>query len=193
MDFDFYEIYKDFPTAELLKIVLRPDGYEPEAVEAASRRLSERETTSEDRAAVQKFYEEKDRGVRQKAEKVDHLKEQAADLLQPIIKPGPNVAPQKWLNIFLLVLGLQFTWTLIQALIAVYKSVVLVIFGAGFGVHERVGYRDAASHLLDVNLLINIVTLVYVPWFFYLLYKRKRWGWILVFAGILVGILGIPV
>ena len=42
MNFDFYEIYKDFPTTELLKIVLRPDGYEPEAVEAASRRLSER-------------------------------------------------------------------------------------------------------------------------------------------------------
>jgi len=116
MNFDFYEIYKDFPTTELLKIVFRPDGYEPEAVEAASRRLSERERTPEDQAAVQEFYEEKDREVRQKAEKIDHLKEQAADLLQPIIKPGPNISPRKWLNIFLIVLGLQYSWMLVQAL-----------------------------------------------------------------------------
>ena len=45
---------------------------------------------------------------------------------------------------------------------------------------------------MDINFLINIITLIYLPFFFYLLYKRKRWGWILVFAGILVGILGLP-
>jgi len=175
MDLDFYEIYKDLPTTELLKIVHRPDGYQPEAVEAASRHLSQRERTLEDQAAVQAFFEEKDRDARRKTEKIDHLKEQAADLLQPIIQPGPHVAPQKWLNIFLLVLGAQYAWTLINDLIEVYKSIVL-----------------AASHLLDMNFLINVVDLIYLPLFFYLLYKRKRWGWILVFAGILVGILGLP-
>jgi len=46
---------------------------------------------------------------------------------------------------------------------------------------------------LDINFLINIITLIYLPFFFYLLYKRKRWGWILVFSGIVIGILGIPV
>ena len=105
MDFDFYELYKDFSTTELLKIVQRPAGFQPEAVEAANRRLAERDIASEDRAAVQAFYEESDREARLKAEKVDHLKEQAADLLQPIIQPGPKVTPQKWLNIFLLVLA----------------------------------------------------------------------------------------
>lgn len=175
MDFDFYEIYKDFSTMDLLKIVHRPEGYQPQAVEAASRRLSEREMVPEDQTAVQAFYEERDRDKRQKAEKINHLKEQAADLLQP----SPNVNPRKWLNIFLLALGLQYTWILIQTLIAVYKTVVLVLF-------------DAASHLLDINFLINIITLIYLPLFFYLLYKRKRWGWILVFAGILIGILGMP-
>jgi hypothetical protein len=43
MDFDFYEIYKEFSTTDLLKIVHRPDGYRPEAVNAANRRLAERE------------------------------------------------------------------------------------------------------------------------------------------------------
>jgi len=192
MDFDFYEIYKDFSTTELLKIVHRPDGFQPGAVEAANRRLSERAIAQDDRLAVHAFYEERDRDARLRAEKIDQIKGQAADLLQPIIQPSPNVTPHKWLNLFLLVLGLQYSWTMVQTLIAVYKSVVLVLFGAGFGVHERVGYKNAASHLLDFNFLINIITLIYLPLFFYLLYKRKRWGWILVFAGILIGILGIP-
>lgn len=69
MDLDFYEIYRDLPTTELLKIVHRPDGHQPEAVEAASRHLSQRERTPEDHAAVQAFFEEKDRDARRKTEK----------------------------------------------------------------------------------------------------------------------------
>lgn len=192
MDFDYFEIYKDFATQELLKILHRPEGFQPEAIDAARRRLAERDVAPEDQAAVQAFYEERDREARAKAEKMDQLKGQAADLLQPILQPSPNVNPQKWLNLFLLVLGLEYSWTLIKTLIAVYNSVVLVLFGAGFGVHEPSGFWNAATHLLDFNFLINVVTLFYLPLFFYLLYKRKRWGWILVFAGILIGILGVP-
>ena len=40
--------------------------------------------------------------------------------------------------------------------------------------------------------MINIVTVIYLPWVYYLLYKRRRWGWILVFAGVLIEILGLP-
>ncbi len=193
MDFDFYEIYKDFSTIELLKIVHRPDGFQPGAVEAANRRLSERAIAQDDHIAVNTFYEERDRDARLRAEKIDQIKGQASDLFQPIIQPSPNVTAHKWLNMFLLVLGLQYSWTMIKTLIAVYKSIVLVLFGAGFGVHEPVGYKNATSHLLDFNFLINIITLIYLPLFFYLLYRRKLWGWILVFAGILIGILGLPI
>lgn len=103
MDFDYYEIDKEYSTSELLQIVHRPDGYQPEANEAAHRHLSERERTPEDQAAVQALFDQKDRNARLKSEKIDHFKAQAADLLQPIIKPGPNVPPHKWLSLFLLV------------------------------------------------------------------------------------------
>ena len=85
MELDFYEIYKSFSTTELLKIVHRPDGFQPEAVEAARRHLSERDIAPEDQVAVRTFYEEKDRIAMAKAEKIDRLKEQAADLLLPVI------------------------------------------------------------------------------------------------------------
>ena len=173
MDFDFFEAYKDLSTVGLLKIVHRPDGYQAEAVEAARRRLAERDISSEDQAEVQAFYEEADLEVRLKAEKIARIKGQAADLLEPVLQPGETVTPEKWFKIFLIVLGLQYSWVLIQSLISIYKDAVRVYF--------------------DFNFLINIITLVYIPWFFYLLYKRRRWGWILVFAGILIGILGVPV
>jgi len=83
--------------------------------------------------------------------------------------------PQKWFRLFLLVLGLQYSWSLIQTLIGVYKTIV--------------GGRPGR---FDLTFLIDIVTIIYLPCFYYLLYKRKRWGWILVFAGIVVGILGLP-
>jgi hypothetical protein len=192
MSFDFYELYKDFPTAELLKIARRPEEYQPEAVEAASRRLSERVVAPEDEASVQTFYEEIELEARQKAEKLDVLKGQAADLLLPILRPGTNVSPQKWLNIFLLMIGLQFAWQLIQSLTMVCRTIFLVVFAAGFGVHEPIGFENAASHLLNYDFLFNVVELLYLPLFFYLLYKKRRWGWILVFASILFGLLGVP-
>lgn len=192
MDFDFYEAYKDLSTAELLKIVHRPDGYQAEAVEAANRRLSERDITPEDQADLQTFFEETDREEKLKTEKIARIKGQAADLLEPVLQPGSTVTPEKWFRLFLIVLGLQYAWILIQTLIEVYKFIVRVLFGAGFGAHEATGFKSAASHLLDLNFLINVVTLIYIPWFFYILYKRRRRGWILVFAGIQMGILGVP-
>ena len=175
MDFDFYTLYKDFSTAELLTITQRPDEYQPEAVEAANLRLSERNIAHEDQVAVQAFYAESDRAANRKTERIDQLKGQAADLFQPVFQPSSEVAPQKWFRLFLLVLGLQYGWSLIQTLIAVYKTI------AGQG-----------SDRFDLFFLIDIGTIIYLPYFYYLLYKRKRWGWILVFAGILVGILGLP-
>jgi hypothetical protein len=41
MDFDLSEIYKELSTTDLLKIVHPPDGHQPEAVDAANRRLPE--------------------------------------------------------------------------------------------------------------------------------------------------------
>ena len=141
MDFDFIEAYKDLSTVGLLKIVHRPDGYQAEAVEAARRRLAERDISSEDQAEVQAFYEEADLEVRLKAEKIARIKGQAADLLEPVLQPGETVTPEKWFKIFLIVLGLQYSWVLIQSLISIYKDAVRVYF--------------------DFNFLINIITLVY--------------------------------
>ena len=42
MNFDFYHQYKDYPNTELLKIIKRPDDYQPAAVAIATKILGER-------------------------------------------------------------------------------------------------------------------------------------------------------
>lgn len=57
----------------VILMTTRPDQYQPEAVEAANLRLSERNIAVEDQVAVRTFYEESDRAANRKAERIDQL------------------------------------------------------------------------------------------------------------------------
>ena len=48
MNFDFYQLYKDYSNIELLKIVKRPTEYQPTAVAVATQILNERQLTTEE-------------------------------------------------------------------------------------------------------------------------------------------------
>ncbi|OQP66842.1 hypothetical protein A3860_00280 [Niastella vici] len=93
MTFDFYQQYKDYSTTDLLKIVKRPAEYQPAAVEAATQLLSERPVTSEEMQFVDQYFQDLEDSAKAKKEKIDALKNEATDLLEPILQPGENVEP----------------------------------------------------------------------------------------------------
>jgi hypothetical protein len=164
MNFNFHEQYKDYSNIELLKIVRKLNEYQPEAVEAATSLLKEREISETDIQQVDAYFNEIEAKAKLKSEKLNSYTEKAADFLQPIIKPGPEVKPAKWLNILLLFIGLDYAWTF-------YNSIKRFVY-----------FSRCDDCTFDVTMVLILVTLVYVPVIFFLLFKKNRWGWILLFA-----------
>ncbi|GEP95512.1 hypothetical protein [Chitinophaga cymbidii] len=161
MNFDFYEQFREYPNVELLKIIAQPGNYQPQAVEAASRILQDRNVTVEETEEAAQYFGE----VQAKEEKMMAYKEKAKDFLQPVIQPEATIQPAKWLKILLLLVLLDYLWVLYDAA----RDLVLFL---------RCEYCEFDS----VFFLLSLLGILYVPFIFFLLWKRKRWGWILLFA-----------
>ena len=164
MDLNFYERYKDYSNIDLLKIAKRPGEYQPEAVAMANQLLNERQVISEEILFVDRYYEDIDNAIRNQKEKIDSYKEKVADFFQPIIHPTEKVEPAKWLNILLFIIVLQYAWSF-------YKTI-----------RSLIRFLNCSYCRWDILYFVEILNLLYIPFIFYLLYKRKRWGWILLFA-----------
>ena len=194
MNFDFFDKYKDYSNIDLLKIVRRPSEYQVAAVDAATQILSEREVTQSDIDQVDIHFDEIDTETKRKTDKINSYKEKTADFFQPVLKPTSEVKPEKWLNILLLVIGLQYLWTLYINVSDLLRFVKFVIDCKSYGFDnstETVSYWTCFSNRFDPLVFFQIVTLIYVPIIFYLLFKRKRWGWILLFADTLFGLISL--
>lgn len=161
MNFNFYDLYRVYSNVELLRIISCADEYQPEAVNAASLILKDRDVTDEDLAEAEQFFADK----KAKAEIIEAYKNKAKDFLQPIVQPTADVRPGKWLNILLLLVALDYLWVLYHAI----RDVVLYL-------------RCDNCEFDPVSFLLSISGVVYLPVIFYLLLKRRRWGWILLFA-----------
>jgi hypothetical protein len=164
MDFNFHQQYKDYSNIDLLKIVRQPANYQLAAVAAAEDLLRERQVSSEEISAVDQYFLDMENSEKDKKEKVSALKNKVTDLLEPVLQPGEEVKPNKWLNVLLVTIAFQYAWTL---------------FSTAAGL---IPFFQCTYCSFDFTILFSLLTLIYVPIIFYLLFKRKRWGWILLFA-----------
>ena len=164
MNFDFYQQYKNYSNIELLKIVRRPDDYQPAAVAVAAQILHERQVTPAEISSVDEYFLDIEKSAKAKKEKIDALKNKATDFLEPVLHPGEKVEPNKWVNILLLIIAAQYAWSL---------------FNTAKGL---IRFFQCDYCTFDIGFLIEYLTLLYVPLIFFLLIKRRRWGWILLFS-----------
>lgn len=192
MNFDFHDKYKDYSNIELLKIVRRPTEYQVAAVDAATQILSAREIIHSDLEQVDRYFHEIDTETKRKTDKINSYKEKTADFFEPVLNPTKEVKPQKWLIILLLFIGLQYLWTLYINIIDFIKFIMYVIDCKSYGFDSTTGTVSSwtcFSTQFNPFIFFQILTLIYVPIIFYLLFKRKRWGWILLFADNLFGLI----
>ena len=127
MNFDFHDKYKDYSNIDLLKIVRRPTEYQVAAVDAATQILSTREVTQSDFEMVEIFFNETNTETKRKTEKINSYKEKTADFFESVLNPTTEIKPEKWLNILLLVIGLQYLWTLYVNIVDLVKLIKYVI------------------------------------------------------------------
>lgn len=164
MEFDFYKQYKGYSNIDLLKIIKRPEAYQVEAVAMAKKILNERMVSPEEIEYVEKYYDAIEDNVKNKKEKIDFYKRKAADFFEPVLHPSEKVEPAKWVNIFLLVIALQYAWSL-------FKQIKWLV-----------NFSKCVYCEFDFTFFLEILNLIYIPLIFFLIYKRKRWGWILLVA-----------
>lgn len=164
MNFDFYQEYKEYSNIDLLKILKQPTDFQPAAVAVARQILTERVVTNEEMQFVDEYFKDNHYTAKLKGENAELLNSKVADFLEPVLHPSEKVEPDKWVNILLLAIGIQYAWTLINAV----KKLVIV-------------FECKYCHF-DFGFTGQVLTLIYVPFIFFLLFKRRRWGWILLFA-----------
>lgn len=157
---EFYELYQQYSTADLINIVREKDNYQPAAVLAAERLLQERGVTSVDKEEADQFIREKEEKRMAVTARVDSYKAVVADWVEPLAKPSAELQPYKWYRIFLVVYGLSYGWELY-----------------GFIRHLIV----TRSILLNLDqIVVEDVSLVWATFLFVLILKRRKWGWILI-------------
>src|SRR5689334_486868 len=111
MNFDFHTQYKRYSNIELLKIVKHPDGYQQEAITAATQILDARQVTEEEIRFVEHYYNQLEKGLKAEKEKIESYKDDLTRILDPILTPTEKVDPVKWFYLLLSVMALQYGWT----------------------------------------------------------------------------------
>jgi hypothetical protein len=168
MNNNFPNLFRQYSNVELLKIIQRPADYQTEAINAANEILAGRNVSEVEYREVELFYEVIDLKEQQRLEKFNAINNKFTDFLEPLLQPKTEIKRSKWLNVFLLFVALQFLWS-------IFKTI-----------KRFINFFGCSYCLFDITYAADVLTLFYVPVVFYLLYKRKKWGWILLFADALI-------
>lgn len=159
---NYQQAYNDYPTFELLKITKRPGNHPPEAVAAATEILKTRSVTLEDLVQLNLYFRKQDKAEKAKKETPYGLKTASTDF--GTLLPDEAVTPPRWLQFLLLLMVLYYAWTL-------YALVI-----------EAMRLIDCKKCGFLFLRVMSFLPLLYIPVAFHLLFRQKRWGWIILFA-----------
>jgi hypothetical protein len=166
MALPFEETFRLLTNVQLLEVVRNAGEYDPEAVRVARQLLSTREVTAAEYQAEEEIQAARQHWLRQKALRRE-LVQKARHLIQPLQYPEESLTTNKWYRILLLCIVLRYV-------IALWLD----------GKYLRCLHCPTCRwYPFDVLFLLP---LVYLPVFFYLLVKKRKWGWILIFSDTLL-------
>lgn len=171
MDPDFYDQYKEYSTVELLKIIKRPEDYQDQAVDAAARVLRERQVLAKDVEDADQFFTDLEEKNKAASAKISFYKEKAADIFEPIIRPGTEVTLGKWLTLLIVAVGIEVVFTFYNF------------------IKSQISFLRCEDCHWDSTLFVGYISIIYISIVFYLLLRKKRWGWILLMADSVISIM----
>jgi hypothetical protein len=154
MNQDFLKRYKEYSNIDLLKIANNENEYQPEAIEVAKYLLIDRVVTQEEIDYVEKYYHDIQYKLQSDRQKIDSYKNKVKEVVFPI-NPYEELTTNKWLNFLLLIIAVQYLWILfstIKGLIKFFKSY---------------------DHYFGLAIITDVIYLPYIPFIFYLLYKKN--------------------
>jgi hypothetical protein len=173
MIINFRETYKSLSTAELLNIIKKPNDYQPQAVLAANEILKERSITDADIADAERITEDiKNYWINEK-EVLNNVSIKIENLVDPIVNPETIVNTKKWISILIVTIAVYSTWMLIE----------LTIKWRRWSELNRTEYFNWSLIIEPLYLLVTLGGL----------YKRKKWGWMLLMILFITELIGAAV
>ncbi|MBJ2173069.1 hypothetical protein JBL43_02390 [Aureibaculum sp. A20] len=159
---DYSKYLSTLTNQELIEITLDPDIYEIESVKKAHEIIIERNISKEEiNYATLHYNKAQDKQI-DSPNYISSFQQKAIDFFKPIFSNGEDITPEKWVNSFLFLVGIQVVWILIEIITALN------------------------SYLDFVTLIYYGLGLTYLSVIVFLLYKKKKWGWILLFSNHLI-------
>lgn len=174
--------YKTFSYIDLLRILDNPDTYEHDAIEAVRNELDRREVSdAEVRAALKTLQSEKIeaahkanlRSERSNTRKLRLLS--VVDLVNPIQKEAPTTLRLIRLLTLIFIIATIYTW------IQRFGLIWFLLFDQQSGMY--------ISEMFYINDLLTLYPILLLPVITILLALRKKWGWILAVAQMLLTVL----
>lgn len=158
----FFEIYSSYSNYELLKITKRPENYQPEAVRVAEKLLASRVISEDETNQVEKYYQEIDYQKKITQEKRESIYKNLNAHFNVFANTNNILDVEKWLNIYIIFI-----------LATLLFSTFMIFYGI---------YNAKESDILDFKyyLIGYFIQTLFTLFLVFLLYKRKRLGWILV-------------
>lgn len=164
VEFNFYEQFSHYSTGDLLAIVQQPDKYLAEAVSAAELLLKERVVSDSERAHVQQHLAAVEADERQRSGQAEARIQKIAEFVNPTLSPEKALSPRRLFFILLIVFGISYCFLFY-----------------GF-IKSQLHLLRCAGCRADVSTWLGFFQLAYETITFFLLVRKKRWGWILLFV-----------
>jgi len=111
MEHEFYQLYKDLPIPELVKVAKSPWDYQPEAIRAAERVLQERGVSADEIAAEEWALAQNEMLEAATRKRFSDYFDWVGELFRI---DGSRGSAEKWFGLFLLFYGLYFVYKLSQ-------------------------------------------------------------------------------
>jgi hypothetical protein len=171
LEFNFYEQFSSYSTGELLAIVQQSDKYQAEAVSAAELLLKERSVSDGERSNAHRHILALEAESQQRSDQSEARIKKIAELISPTLSPGKAPSVRRLFYLLLAAYGVSYCWGLY-----------------GF-VRSQLHLFRCEGCRADFGTLLGVILMAYETVTFFLLVRKRRWGWILAFFNYSVMIL----
>ena len=164
MEFDYYALYKDWSTLDLVRVARTPNDYAPDAVSVAKRILWERGVSPEEMDAAEWELAQAEMAAAIDKPRISDYIERMTEVFRP--ERGERSAPSPpWFKLLLICYGIYYV-------VNIYSIVRYMVW-----------LRRCIDCLPDTGGIVwDTCFAAYITLCIYLLLKQKRIGWALLFV-----------
>jgi hypothetical protein len=168
MEFDYYDLYKDWSTLDLVRVARTPNDYAPDAVVVAKQILWERRVSPEEMDAAEWELAQAEMAAAIGKPRISDYIERLIDVFRPERGQASDAGPA-WYTILLLFYGVYYIFN-------IYAAINYFVYL----------HRCETCLPDEVGKMLNYCLAIYITVCFYFVLKQKSVGWVMLIVQMIV-------